>query len=211
VRMGHGLIVFPGGAGTAEEVLYLLGILLDPANENLRVPLLFTGPKESKTYFEQIDRFLRSVLGESISDKYKIIVGDSKAAAYWIARQIRQVRKDRSQSGDAYYFNWLIKIPLDFQQPFEVSHESVKTLEVSADLAPHKLAANLRRVFSAVVTGNIKENGVRAVKANGPFEICADASMMQGLDDLLQSFVAQGRMKLPGGDYTPCYRVVSRK
>lgn len=27
VRVGHGIIVFPGGAGTAEEILYLLGIL----------------------------------------------------------------------------------------------------------------------------------------------------------------------------------------
>ncbi|HWG76606.1 MAG TPA: nucleotide 5'-monophosphate nucleosidase PpnN, partial [Steroidobacteraceae bacterium] len=32
VRMGHGIIVFPGGVGTAEEILYLLGLLLDPAN-----------------------------------------------------------------------------------------------------------------------------------------------------------------------------------
>ena len=28
VRVGHGIIVFPGGVGTAEEILYLLGVLL---------------------------------------------------------------------------------------------------------------------------------------------------------------------------------------
>ncbi|MGB1271338.1 MAG: nucleotide 5'-monophosphate nucleosidase PpnN, partial [Endozoicomonas sp.] len=28
VRLGHGIIVFPGGPGTCEEILYLLGILL---------------------------------------------------------------------------------------------------------------------------------------------------------------------------------------
>ena len=27
VRLGHGIIVFPGGVGTAEEILYLLGVL----------------------------------------------------------------------------------------------------------------------------------------------------------------------------------------
>ena len=27
VRTGHGICVFPGGAGTAEEILYLLGLL----------------------------------------------------------------------------------------------------------------------------------------------------------------------------------------
>lgn len=32
VRTGHGFVVFPGGAGTAEEILYLLGILLHPDN-----------------------------------------------------------------------------------------------------------------------------------------------------------------------------------
>ena len=28
VRVGHGIIVFPGGVGTAEEILYLLGVLV---------------------------------------------------------------------------------------------------------------------------------------------------------------------------------------
>ncbi len=38
VRMGHGIVVFPGGAGTAEEILYILGILLNPANKRPAVP-----------------------------------------------------------------------------------------------------------------------------------------------------------------------------
>ena len=33
VRMAHGIVIFPGGPGTAEELLYILGILLDPANK----------------------------------------------------------------------------------------------------------------------------------------------------------------------------------
>ncbi|MGD8783716.1 MAG: nucleotide 5'-monophosphate nucleosidase PpnN, partial [Thioalkalispiraceae bacterium] len=33
VRTGHGVVVFPGGVGTAEEILYILGILLHPANQ----------------------------------------------------------------------------------------------------------------------------------------------------------------------------------
>jgi hypothetical protein len=31
---------------------------------------------------------------------------------------------------------------------------------------------------------------------------------MDPMDSLLGSFVAQQRMKLPGKDYTPCYRIV---
>src|SRR4029450_6187300 len=44
VRTAHAIVVFPGGAGTAEEILYLLGILLDPANAEQPLPVIFTGP-----------------------------------------------------------------------------------------------------------------------------------------------------------------------
>ena len=43
VRLAHGIIVFPGGAGTAEEILYLLGIMLNQKNKNVVLPLIFTG------------------------------------------------------------------------------------------------------------------------------------------------------------------------
>ena len=59
VRCGHGIIVFPGGAGTTEEILYILGILLHPENKDMPFPLIFTGPVETKGYFEQIDRLSR--------------------------------------------------------------------------------------------------------------------------------------------------------
>src|SRR5690349_11036628 len=52
VRIGHGIIVFPGGVGTAEEILYLLGILLHPDNADTPFPLIFTGPKGASAYFE---------------------------------------------------------------------------------------------------------------------------------------------------------------
>ena len=47
VRIGHGIVVFPGGAGTAEEILYLLGILLHPDNAEQPFPVVFTGPSGS--------------------------------------------------------------------------------------------------------------------------------------------------------------------
>ena len=59
VRTGHGIIVFPGGVGTAEEILYLLGILLHPKNAGIPFPLIFSGPAQSAAYFEQIDAFLK--------------------------------------------------------------------------------------------------------------------------------------------------------
>ncbi len=56
VRTGHAFVVFPGGVGTAEEVLYLLGVLLHPDNAGIPVPLILTGPAVAKDYFAQIDR-----------------------------------------------------------------------------------------------------------------------------------------------------------
>ena len=63
VRLGHAVVVFPGGVGTAEEILYLLGILLDPANAAQALPVILTGPQSSAGYFEQIRRFLEAAVG----------------------------------------------------------------------------------------------------------------------------------------------------
>ncbi len=45
VRLSHGIVVFPGGVGTAEEILYLLGILLEPANAGQPLKVVLTGPE----------------------------------------------------------------------------------------------------------------------------------------------------------------------
>ncbi len=51
---------------------------------------------------------------------------------------------------------------------------------------------------------------MQAIEQHGPFVIDGDADIMRALDKLLQAFVEQHRMKLPGGTaYEPCYRVLS--
>ncbi len=208
LRMAHGIIVFPGGVGTAEEILYLLGVLLDPANERQELPVIFTGPPESADYFHELDTFLRLALGEEISRRYQIVVGDAQRVGDLMGARVRRVRRQRRRDGDAYYFNWLMKIPYEHQTPFLVSHENVSRLRLSRDLPPHELAVELRRAFSAIVTGNVKENGIRMIEQRGPFELHSDASLVDALDHLLRQFVRQGRMKLEGAAYDPCYRVV---
>jgi hypothetical protein len=98
---------------------------------------------------------------------------------------------------------------LDFQLPFEVTHASMRALRLSHDQPVHERAANLRRAFSGIVAGNIKEYGVSAIERFGPFELAGEPSIMEPLDQLLRSFVAQGRMKCTGTQYTPCYRLVA--
>jgi pyrimidine/purine-5'-nucleotide nucleosidase len=208
VRCAHAIVVFPGGAGTAEEILYLLGILLDPANAEQPLPIIFTGPPTSAEYFGQIDRFIGATLGEKAQQRYKIVIGDPAQAAREVARGVDMVREYRRTKSDAYSFNWLLKIPADFQQPFEPTHEAMARLELHRDLDPHLMAANLRRAFSGIVAGNVKEHGIQAIEQRGPFELRGDKAVMGLLDDLLSAFVKQRRMKL-AGEYRPCYRLVT--
>ncbi len=210
VRLGHGIIVFPGGVGTAEEILYLLGILLNPANADMPFPMIMTGPKESANYFEQIDRFIRLALGDAARQRYEIIIADPEKVARRMTQGMEEVRKYRITNNDAFYYNWLLHIDEPFQIPFKATHENMRNVQIDRGLPIHELAANLRRMFSGIVAGNVKPDGLEAIRRHGNFEIRGDREIMELLDVLLASFVNDNRMKLPGGKrYTPCYRVIT--
>lgn len=209
VRTGHGIVVFPGGAGTAEEILYILGILLHPDNKAMPFPLIFSGPDSAKAYFEQIDSFISATLGKEAQRRYQIIIDDPERVAREMQAGIGQVRAFRKEYGDAYYFNWLLKIDPVFQEPFNPTHDSMKALALHGDQDKHLLAASLRRAFSGIVAGNVKDSGIRAIEQFGHFEIHGDSHIMKLMDTLLASFVAQHRMKLPGKKYSPCYRIIA--
>jgi pyrimidine/purine-5'-nucleotide nucleosidase len=207
VRIAHATVVFPGGVGTAEEILYLLGILLHPANDGVPFPLIFTGPAESSAYFEQIDTFLKLALGDKVATRYRVVVGDPREVAHQVRKGIERVRGHRLDNKDAFFFNWALHVEREFQVPFVPTHEAMAALNLHRSQAPHRFAADLRRAFSGIVAGNVKEDGMRAIEKYGPFEIDGDRDVMQALDALLASFVAQQRMKLPGKAYVPCYRI----
>jgi predicted Rossmann-fold nucleotide-binding protein len=167
VRMGHGILVFPGGVGTAEEILYLLGILLREENQYLPFPLILSGQAAAAPYFEQIDRFIKLTLGEQAAKRYEIIIGDPVAVAQKMVEGIRRVREFRKDQKDSYYFNWSIDIPLEYQLPFVPTHEAMATLDLHHGRPPHALAADLRRAFSGIVAGNVKEDGMRRIEQYG--------------------------------------------
>jgi hypothetical protein len=81
-------------------------------------------------------------------------------------------------------------------------------LELRRAMPAHELAANLRRAFSGIVAGNVKDSGIRAIEEHGPFELHGDRDVVGMLDQLLTAFAAQRRMKL-AGEYRPCYRLVA--
>jgi predicted Rossmann-fold nucleotide-binding protein len=205
VRTSHGIVVFPGGVGTAEEILYLLGILLHPDNKAQPLPLVMTGPASSESYFRQIDEFIAATLGAEAQKRYKIIIDDPRAVAQEIKSRLEDVLEFRKQHGDAFFFNWRLTIDREFQLPFVATHESMQKLDISEELPVHILAANLRRVFSGIVSGNVREDTAEQIEKLGPFQISGSTRIMGMLDKLLAAFVQQERMKISGKDYDPCY------
>lgn len=208
VRMSHGIIIFPGGAGTAEELLYILGILLNKDNSDQVLPIVLTGPSSASDYFKEIDAFIGATLGEKAQSLYKIIIDDAEQVAQVLSKGLEKVLAYRKETGDAFHFNWSLAIESNFQQPFEPNHQNMSALNISHNQSIADLAANLRRVFSGIVAGNVKSNGIKAIRDHGPFQLSGDKKIMTLMDKLLASFVSQQRMKLPGSEYIPCYRVI---
>lgn len=210
VRTGHAVIVFPGGVGTAEEILFLLSVLLDPANRTMEFPFFLTGPASARDYFEQIDDFIGATLGQEARSKYRIIIDDPKRLAIEVDQAIHQVRQLRKARSDSFFFNWRLSIRHDFQQPFEPTHANMLGLNLSRNQSTFALANSLRKAFSGIVTGNVKKDGIQAIEEHGLFQLRGDHDVMSHLDQLLASFVSQQRMKLPSDQhYTPCYQLQS--
>ena len=209
LRLGHGIVVFPGGVGTTEEILYLLGILLHPDNAEVPFPLVFTGPPGSEVYWQQVHDFIGETLGFEAQKLYRIEVGHPERVGRELARGINEVSDYRREQSDAFYFNWTLKLDAEFQQPFDPTHDNMARLELRAGMDRHELAANLRRVFSGIVAGNVKAEGIRRIEESGPFEIHGDPQMVRAIEELLTAFVSDQRMRLPGTTYRPCYRLAS--
>lgn len=206
VRLGHAIVVFPGGAGTAEEILYIIGILLSEKNQDVSLPLIFTGPASSAEYFNQLDDFIGLTLGEKAQSLYEIIIDDPIKVANKTCAHMNQVYKNRRDLEDAFFYNWSLEIDAQFQQSFDPTHANMASLKLHRDQPNWSFAAHLRKAFSGIVAGNIKPDGIEAIEKHGPYTLTGEAEVMEALDELLSSFVKQNRMKL-SGDYQPCYEL----
>jgi pyrimidine/purine-5'-nucleotide nucleosidase len=208
VRLAHCIIVFPGGVGTAEEIIFLLGILLDEANADLDMPIILTGPASAAPYFQALLDFVSATLGREALGFFRVIIDDPDRVAAEAHELVSSVAGSRQHSHDSFCFNWRLRVGIGLQEPFMATHESMAALDLRSDQPAVDLAANLRRAFSGVVTGNVREQGVALVARHGPFELKGDPAIGAALDNLLRDFMAQHRMKLsdPAG-YEPCFRI----
>ncbi|MGE4503469.1 MAG: nucleotide 5'-monophosphate nucleosidase PpnN [Thiomicrospira sp.] len=208
VRLGHGVIIFPGGPGTVEELLFILSVLLHPKNTDLPFPLILTGDHHSQHYFDQIKRFIKTTLGDTALRRLSIEINNADSVAEQMKQQMEVIHLDRKNTSDAYYFNWLLHIDPALQHPFEPSHANMRALNLTKAQPVHQLASELRRAFSGIVAGNVKASGIQAIAQHGPFELVGDPQIMHALDELLAFFVSQKRMKIDAASYEPCYRII---
>lgn len=207
VRLAHCIIVFPGGAGTAEELLYLLSILMHERNKDMPFGIILAAAEENREYFEVMDRFIRETLGDEATQQYEIIIGDVEEIARRTKHHIIECRKQRMKTGAAYGFNWELYIPTELQQPFEPTHENMAELKLDSTISPFQLASNLRKAFSGIVAGNVKPFGIEQIKQHGPYLMQGEPGIMELLQGLLDSFVAQRRMKIDYQSYEACWRI----
>ena len=205
VRFGNAIILFPGGPGSAEEFLYILSVKLLRENRHEPLPLILTGPRESRSYFASLDTFAKTVLGDSVSRYYEIIIDDPEKVARSVKDGLDMVREHRTMTSDSYCFNWTLKIPEYLQEPFEATHANISTLNLHRSGNLSEMASNLRRAFSAIVSGNVKEAGMEEIKKHGPFVIEGDSDIMAAMDKLLKEFIDQKRILLSKNEYVPCY------
>ncbi|MCD8512556.1 MAG: DUF3412 domain-containing protein [Nitrincola sp.] len=210
VRVGHGIIVFPGGAGTAEEILYILGILLRNENEAIPFPLIFTGPEESHEYFETLDAFISKTLGERARGFYEIITGDAHAVSQRMKELLDQVTAYRKKTGESFHFNGTYRFLWSCKSLLNLPTTAWRPLNLSKQQPDHQLAAQLRCALSGIVAGNVKEQGIRAIEEFGPFELRGDPDIISALEVLLDAFVDQRRMKINHEEYVPCFKLAAR-
>ncbi len=97
VRIAHGIIIFPGGVGTAEELLYLLGILMHPENKARSAAADPHRTEESADYFRVLDEFITHTLGESARRHYRIIIDDPAEVARQMKKAMPLVKEKPSR------------------------------------------------------------------------------------------------------------------
>lgn len=207
LRLAHGVIIFPGGVGTTEELLYILGVLLSSKNKLEPMSIVLTGPESSRDYFNLLDNFVFDILGEKARSLYKIVIEDPEEVATIMSSSLEKTKIYRFNNNDSYNYNWRLYIDPRFQKPFYPTHANMENVFLNSNSDVADLAVSLRKIFSGIVAGNVKHDIREMVLSKGVFNLHGDANIMSNIDLLLNSFIQQGRMKLPGFEYKPCYNI----
>lgn len=210
VRIAHGIVIFPGGPGTFEELLYLVAILSEPQNRDDPLPVILTGPQSAEALLNAYMDFIQLTLGTQICERIEIIIDDPVRVAKTLTAAREHVRAHRMRAKDAYYYNWTLTIPPALQAKFEPTHATMSALNLDLSQPKSDLTVALRCLFSGIVAGNVKPQVRQQIEAHGPFIVHGESAIIRAIDALLEQLISQKRMKIHGG-YEPCYRLISKQ
>jgi len=169
-RFGPRIVFFPGGEGTAEEILYLLGILLDPANEKLPFPWCSQVRADSADYFQQIHHFIGATLGAAAQARYRVIIDDPAGVARAMVQGMSEAARLPPPGERSYGFNWLLKIPWSSSVVRVTACLDARTAPVRS-LSPGARARREPCPAFRDCRRQHKEYGVNDSKRYGPFEL----------------------------------------
>jgi len=123
-------VVFRAEPARPRKSLYLAGILCDPANAAQPLPVVLTGPRGERRLFRAIARFIRGTLGKEALERFTVITGNPAEVARHLARGIDTVRMYRSSITIRTISTGCPLGGPEFQRPFEVTHESMRALQL---------------------------------------------------------------------------------
>jgi len=138
--------------------MYLLGVL------SIRRTTTFPFHRahradEQRALFRAARRVRQKHPGSKSREPLSAAARGSSGRGQTMSRGLLQVKAAREQVSDSYYFNRTLHIPPMFQMPFTPLHDDPEPLRIERSDQPCEFAAVLRRVFSAVVYGNVKPEG----------------------------------------------------
>jgi hypothetical protein len=152
----------PGRRGTAEEILYILGILLHPDNAEIPFPLIFTGPETSREYFVQINQFITTRWAEA-QQRYKIIIDDPELVAREMLEGITRCANSARRAAMRITSTGAEDRPSS-SSPFQPTHENMRNLSLHKN-QPAPAGGPAAPGVSGVVAGNVKDEGIRAIES----------------------------------------------
>lgn len=210
VRYGDVIVVFPGGVGTIEELLYAIALNLHPDNQEnrLKIVVAISNNPEHQEYKEKLENFIKNVFGNETLECLQFVPGDAEE----IAKQVKILSaKDRAQRQGKFdlQIRRNLNIPEILKKQFDSTHENVSKIKLSKSAYKElwEYVANVSKAFSAFVAGNIKADTVEMIQKKGPFQLHGDANIAREFNIFLQYLVKSERMKIKG-EYKPCYDII---
>jgi pyrimidine/purine-5'-nucleotide nucleosidase len=215
-RSGQLTVLFPGGTGTFEEMLYVLAVLMEEKNRGLHYTFLMVGDETKRDYYNVVVDTLEKALGHEVLEnaglRERICIGKPDEVARRILKETEIAQRARrlemlQRENDPNVrmdFHGDIFIPKGLREPFRITRENVAALALHREQSAAETIVNLRR-FVYTVTCACISTEKEEVKRNGPFEVHGDAEFTAGVDNLMQYFAQTGRMN--GGKYEQPYTI----